>query len=1332
MAPRIDSEETVVMHMSMFESARLTVAVFLAATLAAQSIPSEAAFAQPAIDGSSSETTQPSSDIEQGQAAAFQEYLSDRSPAGWSVGWGSLGNDVGVTGGSISLLRNGEETAFSKGLSAHAPSKVTYNDIQDYGYERFESWVGIDRTARNSASKVEFKILADGEVRWSSGEMDSRSDAVFASVDLEGVKVLQLVVEAVDRGSAPYNHAIWADARFVKEEATPWLSASDKVFSIPDQVTDENILEGVFARTLSGNPGSTDAPVVGSDGTLRNGKEGNDLSDAVTYSTDYVPGQTGDFSITYRVVDALGLERTRTVKMSVQGTQRSEIDADLEFLTTPFASYLYTARDYFDEQGKKAFDLSVETLLAFGDNVESYPLISRWGEEVYEVTVRLQDAGIWMSASDAGYLTSSIMDNEPRSFHVKDWGTVVSTKDGMADTVTYYVAKRYGQKDDNGQPFYHTRLLQAEANASRFLSNATEEMTDAQRLRAVLYPYADWLKYAGGGQTMDEALAGGTSVCGGNARGSIYLCQRLGIKAYWVRTDSHAWSNVKLNHDDSGMSDGGYYRIDLLARPGCFLSIDADHQGFHGHHNAIYFNRAKGYPDMTLQSYPFEWTAWPSLVLDVEQSVVVLAPEDARHFDPRSLVKSASSIYQGSLTDSVEIDDGGLFASVDDGAFTPGFYTIEYSLEDAHGRSLRAEAYVHVVDGDVVPAGSSGAVSNEGSVFEPVSLWSGTEEVHYENGIRQNEAKSVTFDVAGKGYTHFDAWVGINGTVRLNTQYGMNGKVQLEVWARLESGEDVKLASSPIMGWYAKREHMLVALPHDAVSVTLRNVPKGSGNNHAAWGSPRFFTSEVLSEVPNPPSVLDVEHGAVYSAGVSPVVERADSIELYRKAIPVSVDPSTGQPEDEPAISALAVDKSVHEWGDLVEGYASGDLIEEEGVYTLVASNKYGQRSVVGFTILLPANAPDDPVVPDIPDTPDVPDVPDTPDVPDGMLPDSGGEGGNLGSGGSGEDSSGNGGSGGPSEVPDGKDEVVLEDGSVVKVVHDGEGEVSSVEVTVSESAAQSGSLRLPVKPVVGAVDGDAPLVSVSIPSGGTVSLVIPVASAMDTVLVVVGDDGVERVLPKTGVEDGALVCDVEDGLTYKVVRKDVSFPDLSGDEWYAESGVVDFVASRGILSGVVEGEVALFKGEASLTRGMLVTMLHRVESEPDVSNVGFSDVDQGSWYANSSAWASESGVAKGFELEDGSAIFAGDVAVTREQVATFCYRYAALLGLDTSSRASLDAFEDGDSVSSWAKDALSWAVAVGLVRGDDGANTVRPDDGASRAEASAIVMRLVCLLNSR
>lgn len=916
------------------------------------------------------------------QGAAFEQYASDRTPTGSSVGWGSLYVDKSYDGSPLSLLVDGQEKTFDHGFWAHADSSIYFNDIQEYGYERFEAWVGISHTARTpgKSAAVVFKVIADGKQIWESDVMTERSDAVQVSLDISQYKVIQLVAQAADKGAHPNNHAVWADAKFSKGEPTPWLSVSDKEFSNPEQVTPANILEGVFARTLSGPVGETDKPVVGSDGTLHNGTEGNDLSGDVTYTTDYVPGKTGKFTIDYSVKDAQGYTRTRSVTMTVMSEEVYRTNANIDYLTTPFASFLYAGRDYFDEQGKAAFDLSVEKLLSFGKDVSSYELVNHWGEDVYKVTIDLQAAGIYMSTADAGYLTSTIMDCEPRTFHVKDWGTGVTSKDGIADTVTYYVAKRYGQVDSSGQVYYHTRLLQAEANASRFLDNIQNGMTDSQRLRAVLYPYADWISYSGGGQVMDEALAGGAAVCGGNARGSIYLSQRMGIKAYWVRTDSHAWSNVKLNRDDSGIStEGTYYRIDLLARNGCFLSIDAEHEGFHGHHKELYFDRMKGYPNMVSESYPFAWTAWPNVTMNAEDSWIVLTPEDAATFDATKLIQSASSIYDGDLKKSVSIDYGGLVKNAD-GQFKPGYYELTFTATDSRGNKATDTVNVQVVGGEIIKANAENCSENINSTFLPdsggnlPSLWNGSGEVVYSYGIAQNDGgKSVSYEVDrgdGVRLTYLDAWVGLHKSTR-DSQWGGNGKVRFVVKALVDNGgsqpEEVVLYTSPDMTRYTVQEHVLVKIPDNAVTVTLTSESLGAGNGHARWGNPRFFTDEVLDKVPVAPVIANVEDGATYKDKVTPIVEGATSVSLYHKNLPVIIDPDTGEVEtgsgdasaenggdsaaNVNARSAMYAAASEENWGTLVEGYKPGDPITDEGVYTLVAENKYGQRTIVTFTV---------------------------------------------------------------------------------------------------------------------------------------------------------------------------------------------------------------------------------------------------------------------------------------------------------------------------------------------------------------------------------------------
>lgn len=303
-----------------------------------------------------------------------------------------------------------------------------------------------------------------------------------------------------------------------------------------------------------------------------------------------------------------------------------------------------------------------------------------------------------------------------------------------------------------------------------------------------------------------------------------------------------------------------------------------------------------------------------------------------------------------------------------------------------------------------------------------------------------------------------------------------------------------------------------------------------------------------------------------------------------------------------------------------------------------------------------------------------------------------------------------------------------LKNGTSATVVSDGEGKVGSVEAVVSEEAAAAGAVTLPMAPVAAADAGDAPKIKVDAPAGARVT--VPVAAedgvvSPSAVLVLVAADGTETVMPKTSVSGEGLTLELEGGATLKVVDNAVSFPDVSEDDWYVGDGVAGFVSARGIMTGAVlpDGSVE-FRGDEQVDRAMFVTMLHRLELEgAPTSGESFGDVSEDDWFAGAAAWGSENGLVTGYD--DGTGRFGGTDSVTREQMAVMLHRYAAWLGLDTSARADLE-FPDAGEVSDWASEAMSWAVAEGLFRGSDSTGELNPGDGATRAEAAAVMMRLV------
>ena len=177
-----------------------------------------------------------------------------------------------------------------------------------------------------------------------------------------------------------------------------------------------------------------------------------------------------------------------------------------------------------------------------------------------------------------------------------------------------------------------------------------------------------------------------------------------------------------------------------------------------------------------------------------------------------------------------------------------------------------------------------------------------------------------------------------------------------------------------------------------------------------------------------------------------------------------------------------------------------------------------------------------------------------------------------------------------------------------------------------------------------------------------------------------------------------------------------LGFDDVKETDWYFES--IRFANFYHLMSGVSETEFAPMN---NLTRGMLVTILYRLEGEPESSDSTFADVEKGMWYSNGIAWAAENKVVNGI----GDNKFAPNSNITREQIALIMYNYSKLHSLDTTETKSVEMFKDATYVSEWAKDAVEWAVGAGLLSGK-GDGVLDPKGNATRAEIATILMRYV------
>ncbi|MDO4848069.1 MAG: leucine-rich repeat protein [Clostridiaceae bacterium] len=174
-----------------------------------------------------------------------------------------------------------------------------------------------------------------------------------------------------------------------------------------------------------------------------------------------------------------------------------------------------------------------------------------------------------------------------------------------------------------------------------------------------------------------------------------------------------------------------------------------------------------------------------------------------------------------------------------------------------------------------------------------------------------------------------------------------------------------------------------------------------------------------------------------------------------------------------------------------------------------------------------------------------------------------------------------------------------------------------------------------------------------------------------------------------------------------------IVFPDVAEGDWYYEA--VQYCASLGWITGYKNGK---FGPADPLQRQDFVVILARIANAylPAYTSCSLKDVDMNAYYGPSVAWAVSEGIIKGY---DNGNFGVGD-KITREQVCTILYRFKGSPSVDTSV---LNTFPDKGSVSSFATDAMAWAVANGVITGKNG--NLAPVADASRAEIATIIMRM-------
>lgn len=182
-------------------------------------------------------------------------------------------------------------------------------------------------------------------------------------------------------------------------------------------------------------------------------------------------------------------------------------------------------------------------------------------------------------------------------------------------------------------------------------------------------------------------------------------------------------------------------------------------------------------------------------------------------------------------------------------------------------------------------------------------------------------------------------------------------------------------------------------------------------------------------------------------------------------------------------------------------------------------------------------------------------------------------------------------------------------------------------------------------------------------------------------------------------------------------VETGLPFTDVAESDWFHDA--VKYAYDNKLMDGTSE---STFAPLMTTNRAMIVTILWRLAGSPEVDyTMNFGDVENDEWYAEAVCWAASEGIVTGYS----DTVFAPNDTVTREQLATILYRYAESQEYEVSAKGDLTAFTDGEETSSWAVEAMEWAVGAKLLSGKGG-SALDPTGTATRAEVAQILMRFM------
>ena len=709
------------------------------------------------------------------------------------VGFGDLTIDKDNNGDILSLYDGEQEVEFPKGMFAHAYSTIVYDNLSTLGLTYFETTFGVNKTARvnNTQTSLKFIIYLDNVERFVSQEFNAYTSYDYVKLDIKGVDRICLVVDSL--GTNGNDHGVWADTKFYYyNDIKPSLIAEDLEFASPRQVTKENILYHARATNF----------------------DGQDISNQITYVTNY-DGGVGVYDLTYKVNDN-GVVAEKKVKLQVLNQDRYITDADIDYLTTPFANTLYYGRWCLNLEGRRAYDYCMETLLK--TNILTY------GKNT--ITFNLQDNGIYIYPNQVAKIKEYLINDEARLYFLYHWvasetgGTSHTTKNGLVDTMTYPLYNGSGQYYEGQDNF--DAYLSSQTTMNKIFNKISVDMSDAQIVKVAQSTFSSTIKYANVNYADDfyGAFVTYQCICSGYARGFSFVLQRLGIKPVYnvgQAGGAHAWNNVFI--------EGNWYLCDPTWGDGyCLLGKD----------NSSISGRTYNYnysimPVFCKTDYDRELMNYP-----------LFSMKD------NNLIKVNSQLNLNDLIIiSNNIKDKAPIVSIDYlGTFNnkkAGDYVITVTAKNKLGNIVSKEVTITVYNSEMTLNNYTPLVEKSNNVcntaVRKVSLYLGGQEVEFEDGlyIKAYQTISLTYDLTNTNSRYFSTYFGVDKVIRDNVSYG--GQVNATVKIYVDN-ELVYQKSS--IKWKQDYDYVAIKLNENSTSLKIE-VTDTTGQGGMGFGSPSLY-----------------------------------------------------------------------------------------------------------------------------------------------------------------------------------------------------------------------------------------------------------------------------------------------------------------------------------------------------------------------------------------------------------------------------------------------------------------------------------------------------------